>query len=87
LLSVFVLNFCLTILAIFDQSSFLVWEMGGGGRDWGGGKRCWVDLYETLPAFYFGTPPPPPPPAPSVPKGGRGVTAAGREQEGECEGM
>jgi hypothetical protein len=69
LLSVFVLNFCLTILAIFDQSSFLVWEMGGGG-----GGSFWAAA-------------PPPPPAPSVPKGGRGVTAAGREQEGECEGM
>jgi hypothetical protein len=78
LLSVFVLNFCLTILAIFDQSSFLVWEMGGGGE---------IGVAGTLLGLNFLTPSPPPPPAPSVPKGGRGVTAAGREQEGECEGM
>jgi hypothetical protein len=49
---------------------------GGGGRDWGGGNTAWVEFSDSFP-----------PPPPSVPKGGRGVTAAGREQEGECEGM
>jgi hypothetical protein len=57
--------------------------MGDGGG--GGGE---IGVAGTLRGFNFRTPaPPPPPPAPSVPKGGRGVTAAGREQEGECEGM
>jgi hypothetical protein len=56
--------------------------------DGGGGE---IGVAGTLLGLNFLTPspppPPPPPPPPSVPKGGRGVTAAGREQEGECEGM
>ena len=44
----------------------------GGGRNWGGGNTAWVKFSDSFP-----------PPAPSVPKRGRGVTAAGREQEGE----
>ena len=51
--------------------------------DEGGGE---IGVAGTLLGLNFLTPSPPPP-APSVPKGGRGVTAAGREQEGECEGM
>ena len=46
----------------------------GGGRDWGGGNTAWVEFSDSFP---------PPLPPPSVPKRGRGVTAAGREQEGE----